>query len=121
MGRYPLVASMPEMGIMENKQMMEWVVKAGFSFDPDNDEIFQLDHFCKRASPVTKPMLPKLLTLLRCFHESDYKMNRWYFMLQETIRHHFKTEGTSMFLGQAKQIMSGEKKDFDWMAAFDNA
>ena len=116
-GRYPSLASMNEMS-MQDGQMIRWLRKAGFNLE--NDEIVQLHHCCKRATPPTKPMLPKLLALLRIFHEADLKVEKWYHLLQEAIKHHFRTQGNCMFTEGSVRIMSGEEQDFDWMDAFKN-
>jgi len=67
-----------------------------------------LMHFCNSQLPVPKPLLPKLLTLLKCCHESGQKLSNWYFALQETIQNHYRSEGNCFFFGDAKQILSGE-------------
>jgi len=106
---------MDQMSLKDVKMLM-WLVKAGFDLEK-SDEITQFLHFCLRGAPVTKPMLPKFLALLRIFHESDRKVDMWYFSIQDTIKHHFRTEGSCTFFDGAQQIMNGEK-DYDWDYAY---
>jgi hypothetical protein len=100
---------------IKDPQMIRWLKKAGFNLE--SDEVVQFLHFCTRGAPVTKPMLPKLLALLRIFHESNRKVNMWYFAIQDSIKLHFRTQGNCLFFNGFQQIMNGEK-DFDWEDAF---
>jgi hypothetical protein len=91
--------------------MAQWLKKAGFK-KGSNKEIAKLTYFCSFNAPVTKPMLPKLLSLLSSFHNSNQKLSTWYFQLQETIKNHYRTKGSCLFFEDSVEILSGEK-DFD--------
>jgi hypothetical protein len=102
--------SLPQLSVV-NKKMVQWLVKAGFKTRSEK-EMSKLFYFCSCNAPVTKPMLPKLLSLLHSFHHSDQKVSTWYFQLQETIKNHYRTKGSCLFFEDSVKILSGEK-DFD--------
>jgi len=103
---------------IKDARMKDWLMEAGFN--PESDETWQFVHCSTRASPVTKQMLPKLLALLRIFHERDRKENFWYYTIQDAIKLHFRTEGNCLFFDGSQQIFNGEK-DFDWEKAYEEA
>jgi hypothetical protein len=89
-------------------QLQQMIVAAGIDQTTSPWEISMLMHFCYNMLPATKPMLPKLLALLQCCFESGQKSKLWYILVQENIQNHYRTEGTCLFYGDAKKILSGE-------------
>jgi hypothetical protein len=116
MGRLPVLNSLSQMSV-KDARMKSWLKDAGFNLE--SDEISQFVYCCTRAAPVTTPMLPKLLALLRIFHESDRKGKFWYYSIQDAIKLKFRTEGDCVFFDGSQQIMN-EEKDFDWEKAYND-
>jgi hypothetical protein len=98
-------------------QMMEWFSAAGLA---DPLEAAMLRHFCYSKLPATKKMLPKMLNLLFCCHSPDQKkltQCQLYYNLQQSVMNHFKAEGSCLFFGDAKEILSGETEYMDMSGA----
>jgi hypothetical protein len=95
----------------EDNLVVQWTVAAGF--DPLNNPglIKKLEHLCGSRHPAPKPMVPKILALLKCCHASKQKLCNWYFDLQDTLQNHYTTEGNCIFFGDAKEILSGELEE----------
>jgi hypothetical protein len=69
-------------------------------------------HFCFGNLPATKPMLPKLMALLKWCQKTGQKSNQMYFRVQQSIEYYYYTESNCLFFGDAKEILSGEL-DYD--------
>jgi hypothetical protein len=61
-------------------------------------------HLCFGNLPATKPMLPKLMALLKWCQKS----NQMYFRVQQSIEYYYYTESNCLFFGDAKKILSGK-------------
>jgi hypothetical protein len=108
MGSYPLLNSLPTTPAC--CQMRKWFENADYIVPRIASllEEFNLYHF-----PATKPMLPKLLTLLQYCHDFGQKSNKWFFFLQEIIQYHFKAEGTCICFDGSREILRGEEDHFE--------
>lgn len=102
-GNYPLLISLPETPAIE--QMRLWFEKA-CCIPPSVTSM--LTNSVAFHFPATKPVLPKLLTLLKYCHESGETSNKWYYCLQEIIQNHYKAQGTCFFFDGSKEILYGE-------------
>jgi hypothetical protein len=89
------------------KLKLKWFRAAGCAYHPRFGS--SLIPFCSSGMPATKEILPKLLLLMQCYHESKQKFTRWYYILQTSIVCSYKTEGTCVFYDDAKEILNGEK------------
>jgi hypothetical protein len=87
----------------ERRKLRQWLIDAGF----DKTSSSTLMSLCHCKHPATKQMLPKLLSILKLCHGSDQKATQLYFNLQKSIQNHYRTEGNCLFLGAAKEILSG--------------
>jgi hypothetical protein len=119
-GNYPTLDQLPR--YPGSLQVCQWFRDAG-RFDVK--VLLKLRHFCDSNLPATKQMIPLLLALLHSYHTSDEKLTQWYYTLQICIQNYFKTEGSCLFLGDAKEILSGElqfdmSKHYAEMAAMAN-
>jgi hypothetical protein len=85
--------------------MMQWFENADYVAPRVTS---MLMNFYVSNLPATKPMLPKLLTLLQHCHDFSQTSNGWYIYLQEIIQNHYKTEGNCLFYDDSKEILSGE-------------
>jgi hypothetical protein len=86
--------------------MRQWLLDE--CSDLTSPALTQLMLFCSCSLLVTKQMLPKLVALLKRCHVFGQESNRWYIILQHSIRDHYMTEGSCLFFGDAKEILSGE-------------
>jgi hypothetical protein len=101
---------MPRMSI-KGKEMVK-LMKAANLFGPKNGEMLQkFEYFCNFAIPADKKMLPKMVALLGEFYKSGTKMpNQWFYMMQESIKNHYRTQGSGFFFGDSEEILMGTKK-----------
>ncbi|XP_059471210.1 SET and MYND domain-containing protein 4-like isoform X2 [Neocloeon triangulifer] len=84
--------------------------QAGINFS-NKVEIKKLVYFLQFGIASDCLLLPKLMALLKGFHESNSKrMTKWYFMMQESIKNHFRAKGNNFFYGDSKDIFEGKKK-----------
>jgi hypothetical protein len=116
-GKYPTLDGMPQNPADE--KMMQWFLDAGLS---DPHEAAMLRHFCYSKLPATNQMLPKMISLLQCCHAPDQNQKKLtqcqlYYYLQESVMNHFKTEGSCLFIDDAKEILSGQKEYMDMSGA----
>jgi hypothetical protein len=106
----PDLSSMPRMSI-KGKEMVK-LMKAANLFGPKNGEMLRkFEYFCNFAIPADKKMLPKMVALLGEFYKSGTKMpNQWFYMMQESIKNHYRTQGSGFFFGDSEEILMGTKK-----------
>jgi hypothetical protein len=99
---------MPKMSFT-GKAMMKLMKAAHFV--PKNGEMLpKFEYFCKYSIPADKEMLPRMVALLGEFHKTGTRMNQWYFMMQESIKNHYRTLGSGFFFGDSEEILLGNKK-----------
>jgi hypothetical protein len=101
-GKHPTLDDLPE--YPPNLKLVQWMKDFGIN---DRDGA-QLMHFCNSEFAATKQMLPNLITMLQCCHDSGHKMTLWYYNVQTSITNYFRTKGSCLFLDDAKEILSGE-------------
>jgi hypothetical protein len=98
---------MPKMSLM-TKEMMKLMRAANFV--PKSGEMLPtFEYFCNYGIPPDKEMLPKMVALLEEFHNTGTRMNQWYFLMQESIKNHYRTQGNGFFFGDSEEILLGNK------------
>ena len=104
---WPAFSSMPK---ISGKEMVK-LMKAANLFGPKNGEMLRkFEHFCNFAIPADNEMLPRMVALLGEFHKTGTRMNHWFYMMQESIKNHYRTQGSGFFFGDSEEILLGNKK-----------
>ena len=94
-----------------SKEMTKLMKAANFI--PKTGEILStFEYFCNYSIPADNEMVPRMVALLGEFHKTGTRMNQWYFMMQESIKNHYRTQGSGFFIGDSEEILLG-KKVFD--------
>jgi hypothetical protein len=105
-----MLQMMPKMSML-NKETAK-IMQAAKFLPASKESIAKLMYFCSYNVPADKEMLSKMVALLREFHKAGSTMHQWYFQMQESVKNHYRTQGSCFFFKDAKEILKGTK-EFD--------
>lgn len=72
-------------------------------------DVAKFVYYCSYSVPADNEMLPKMVALLREFHKTGSTVHQWYFQMQESIKNHYRTQGSCFFFKDAREIIKGTK------------
>jgi hypothetical protein len=106
--KWPILASLPlfPSNIQEHRRLL-----SAAGFPEENLESKELTLIIDTRAPAPKELLPKIIALLDLMHKKGKRLNQTYFMLQESIKNHYRAHGLCLLYGDAEDIiLTGRKK-----------